>query len=361
MATSDEPRLVLIAFVPGIHIDHISVFESRVFAIVVGPSEKVFYAHADMLAKSVVLKRLVEGQFKESNEQRIIWPHWDANTVKNFLEWLYTGDYKCPYPMIIPCPVLAEKTSWEDVSDASSASAKEEQKESQKRDDQSIAQPIPTEGSRNSFTRDLKWIGCRYPTKVSYEKQYTDWIGHVHYATNELDYDKTFMTHAELYAMGCQYLLDDLRALTWQRMKNALVAVGTPYAGSTLVTNITNVIHYVFEQTEDLPDGKEQMRQLLTAFATDHFERIQVSPAFEEFMRSPSESDCEFLADLMANIRVRLIEGNEQLRVAKERAAEAMRKVNLVQPSIPNFGNRHGLFNPTPSVFGSTPDASPSR
>ncbi|KAI4104940.1 MAG: hypothetical protein L6R37_002983 [Teloschistes peruensis] len=285
--------------------DQSDLFESQVFAIVAGPSEKVLYAHANILAKSVVLKRLVEGQFKESNEQRIIWPHWNSNTVQKFLEWLYKGDYKCPYPMIIPRPMPEEKTAWEDVSDASSATAEEEPKESLKRD---IAPPIPKQSSKSSPIRfhDLEWNGPRCPTRVSHEEEYTNWIGHVHYPTNELDYERTFMTHAELYAMGCQYLLDDLRAMAWQRLKNALLALGVPFAGSKLIANITTVIHYVYEQTEDLPEGKEQMRNLLTCFATDHFEQIKKSSAFHDLLISPSASDREFVADLMAKVGVKL-------------------------------------------------------
>ncbi|KAL8626987.1 hypothetical protein Q9189_007322, partial [Teloschistes chrysophthalmus] len=190
-----------------------------------------------------------------------------------------------------------DETQSEDVPDTSYVPVEEKQKASSKRDDQDVAQPVPVEVPQTGPTRlrDLEWNGCLYPTRISDEEEYTKWMGHVHYQTNELDYDRTFITHVELYAMGCQYLLDDLRALTWQRMKNALVAVGTPFAGSTLITNVTNVIHYVFQQTGDLPDGEEQMRGLLTTFVTDHFKQIRGAPAFDELIGAKLDHKDELL------------------------------------------------------------------
>ncbi|KAI4242012.1 MAG: hypothetical protein L6R40_004239 [Gallowayella cf. fulva] len=41
-----------------------SPLKSEVFKIVVGPSKDVFYAHSNILAKSEVLKKTVEGDFK---------------------------------------------------------------------------------------------------------------------------------------------------------------------------------------------------------------------------------------------------------------------------------------------------------
>ncbi|KAI4200147.1 MAG: hypothetical protein LQ350_004108 [Teloschistes chrysophthalmus] len=224
-----------------------------------------------------------------------------------------------------------DETQSEDVPDTSYVPVEEKQKASSKRDDQDVAQPVPVEVPQTGPTRlrDLEWNGCLYPTRISDEEEYTKWMGHVHYQTNELDYDRTFITHVELYAMGCQYLLDDLRALTWQRMKNALVAVGTPFAGSTLITNVTNVIHYVFQQTGDLPDGEEQMRGLLTTFVTDHFKQIRGAPAFDELIGAKLDHKDELLrleqekiAELKTNLLIDAEEQARLLRVEKEKTAK---------------------------------------
>ncbi|KAL9576377.1 MAG: hypothetical protein Q9212_007151, partial [Teloschistes hypoglaucus] len=306
-----------------------SAFKSKVFTILAGPSQETSYVHASVLAKSDVLQRMVDGQFKETSEQRIDWPHWNANTVENFLEWLYTGDYECPYPVIIPRSTSDGDTQPEDVSLTSSAPAEQKQKK-RKRDGQGVVQPAPVAGPQNGLTRlrDLVWNGSLYPDRISYEEEYTKWIGHAHYPINELDYERSLMTHAELYAMGCQYLLEDLRALTWQRLKNALVAVGTPFAGSNLVTNITNVIHYVFEQTAEVPDGREQMRELLTTFATDHCTQMKGTPAFEEILKSPSAPDREFVADMMTKVVANLEQRDALLRVERIKSAKLTSKAD---------------------------------
>ncbi|KAL9008712.1 MAG: hypothetical protein Q9173_006192 [Seirophora scorigena] len=76
-------------------------FRSPIFEIYVGPREKAerFSAHAHILSKSEVLKAEVEGPWKEEKERKITWPHWTVGAAERFLEWLYSGDYACPYPV----------------------------------------------------------------------------------------------------------------------------------------------------------------------------------------------------------------------------------------------------------------------
>lgn len=244
--------------------------------------------------------------------------------------------------MIIPHPIPDEKTPPEDFLNSDCASVEEEEQKDSNRGGERSTQVSPENGSQSTPTRlrDLEWNGSLCPTRISSEDEYSKWIGHAHYQTNELDYERNFMTHAELYAMGCQYLLDDLRALSWQRLKNALVAVGIPFVGSTLITNVTNVIHYVFQQTGDLADGKEQMRELLTTFATDHFKQIKGAPAFDELLKSSLASDREFVVDLMAKIRAELDEKDELLQEAEERQTMLLRNAKKRKAKVLSKAHR---------------------
>ncbi len=41
----------------------------------------------------------VAGSWKDiAGKDGIDWTSWNVNTVERFLDWLYTGDYRCAYP-----------------------------------------------------------------------------------------------------------------------------------------------------------------------------------------------------------------------------------------------------------------------
>ena len=94
---------------------YFSAFSSRVFKIVVGPSAKTFYAHADIIGKSDALRMVVQGGGKEMEEGNIVWPDWSVIGAEKFLEWLYTGDYKCPYPSRISEQEVRSGEEWSSV------------------------------------------------------------------------------------------------------------------------------------------------------------------------------------------------------------------------------------------------------
>lgn len=58
------------------------------------------------MEKSPVLEAVVNGEWKESSERSIRWEEWDSATVSMFVEWLYTGEYCCVYPVFVSKPGL---------------------------------------------------------------------------------------------------------------------------------------------------------------------------------------------------------------------------------------------------------------
>ncbi|KAL8850914.1 MAG: hypothetical protein Q9221_004114, partial [Calogaya cf. arnoldii] len=204
-------------------------FGSQVFQIVVGPSAKTLYAHADVLAKSDVLRMVVNSGGKEKEEGKILWPDWTVGAAERFLEWLYTGDYKCPYP--VEASKQDQISREKDEGEAGTQLAVKagqgiknghavrirSNKRAHKQSHTNIT-PRPTKTNKQSPIvpgtqfKDVTWSGSRPLTsKLSEAEEFDKWTGHQLWTPGQLDYEATFMTHAELYNMACTYQMDDLK------------------------------------------------------------------------------------------------------------------------------------------------------
>ncbi|KAL8752766.1 MAG: hypothetical protein Q9184_005633 [Pyrenodesmia sp. 2 TL-2023] len=322
-------------------------FESPVFEIIAGKSgnTKTFRAHASVLSKSKVLKTEVEGLWKESAERKIQWPHWTVDGAEKFLEWLYTGDYKCPYPTKCPQPEAksAKYLSSKDlyVLLFEQAPTDERSEVTPEGDtferfgitygDSGIVFPTPkrspagypggrqiVSATKKSKTQrqarlpspalarlqDLTFTGCRpLGGKLSQAEEFDKWTGHQLWKPTELDYETTFMTHAELYIMANTYMLDDLKNMAWQRLRAVLISIGRPTPGSTVVDNLASLSHYVYTETGATgAEGMEEpLRMLVLGFASLHFTSLK-GQRMEELMMSKEEADREFVVDLMGKV-----------------------------------------------------------
>lgn len=65
-----------------------SPFTGPTFEIIAGPNHTSFIVHARVLEKSEKLKAVVQGEWKESIDRRIVLEDWDPETVGLLIEWL---------------------------------------------------------------------------------------------------------------------------------------------------------------------------------------------------------------------------------------------------------------------------------
>ncbi|KAL8922145.1 MAG: hypothetical protein Q9208_005340 [Pyrenodesmia sp. 3 TL-2023] len=291
-----------------------SLYTSTIYAIEAGPSNQLFFAHANALAKSEVLKKEIEGSWKENAEKKIYWPHWKVSTVERFLEWLYTADYTCPYPQPVPAPAPTSSEQIEDDSTGSKRSAPQQDVFSFDYHGEDGEWPVESTAKKQKMSttsptlkplQDLTWSGDRCQSKLSQSEEYSRWTGHQLWSANQLDYENTLMAHAELYVIACHYLVDGLKAMSWSRLKAVLISMGTPTAGSPVTRNLMNLFQYSFEETGLSLDGEEPLRELLTTFAALHYSSFKDS-GIEKWATSSRESDREFIADLMVKVLLRV-------------------------------------------------------
>ncbi|KAL8782407.1 MAG: hypothetical protein Q9213_005410 [Squamulea squamosa] len=314
-----------------------SAYGSRIFEIKAGPTDfaRILHAHEDVLCQSEVLRMIIRGGGKETEEGKITWKDWTVSGSEKFLDWLYTGDYKCPYP------VEASKVN-KTLQTATAKSIRSEvatepekprtpKKTSKKRTvtkGRAANTTITEEGTGGkeklssgvgaAQLRDLTWSGDRPLGKLSQAEEFDKWSGHQLWTPDQLDYHATFITHAELYNMACHYQLSDLKNMAWQRLKAVLVTVGRPTARSAVIRNIVDLIHYAYAVTGDNSKEADPLRELVTTFVTVYFTCFD-GTVVDDWMRSVETADREFVIGLMAKIKQKMKDMEENGSEQKSR------------------------------------------
>ncbi|KAL9598172.1 MAG: hypothetical protein Q9219_004669 [cf. Caloplaca sp. 3 TL-2023] len=316
-----------------------SAFRSPIFEISVGEPAELFHAHADILAKSEMLKETVHGPWKENKEARLQWNEWEPDVVDKFLEWLYTEDYVCPDPVEGPMNNSASQHSAgkEGEGDHSSAPRYDQLPEMEPAEPELQVIPAPDDGwggfgfasqpslpSRKSLKsrkekkykeepvlhlpslEDLTWNGCSTLKKRSQAEEFDIRNAHLDWGSPSLDFEATFLTHAKLYVMACFYRLPTLQNMAWQRLRSVFISIKRPNPGTPVIDNLAILISYVYFHTGvHSPGVEEPLRMLVTAFAAMHFTQLK-GARWNELMHSTEEGDREFMGDFLAKVQVRM-------------------------------------------------------
>lgn len=282
-------------------------------------------------------------------EGKIVWPDWTVGGAERFLEWLYTEDYKCPYPVEASKKDKIREGKDDGVSGGGSTSKGIRRKTytvlygsypvspKKKRSDLVAETDTQCTAVPSTHIKDVTWSGSR-PLKrnLSEAEEFDQWTGHQLWSSAQLDYQATFMTHAELYNMACTYQLDELKNMAWQRLKSVLVTVGQLVPGSAVVGNLVSLIRYAYEVTGDIGEEEEPLRKLVATFAASNISYFE-GPDVDELMRSAAESDREFVVDLMAKIRTTMKRDTRlDQTTRKEPAKAAKRKKSTTSTLEPN-------------------------
>ncbi|KAL8834512.1 MAG: hypothetical protein Q9176_007455 [Flavoplaca citrina] len=337
----------------------VSRFGSRVFQIEVGSSGKTLYAHADVLGKSDVLRMIVSGGGKEMDEGKIVWPDWTVGGAERFLEWLYTEDYGFPYPRPLSEAEHGSDVNGDsfDVNDELVAGDPNDELLKINRNEKVHCSPVASdfdtedeaparkevgkEGrtTKEPFDRlqDLTWPGCYTPEeKASEGKKFDNWVGRLLWSPDQLDYEVTFIAHAELYVMACRYMLTELKNLSWQRLRSLLVEINNPCAKSSFMGNLVDLIRYAYKETSNESGCTEPLRQLVTTYAAIHCGQFR-GPIVDDLMMSTELSDREFVSGFTlktmqkihrlerknSDLSLALVHSGAEVRSQKEKAIAA--------------------------------------
>ncbi|KAI4276497.1 MAG: hypothetical protein L6R38_005652 [Xanthoria sp. 2 TBL-2021] len=294
-----------------------SEYKSQFCKIRAGPSEEAFYAHADVLKRSEVLKVQVEGSWKDiAGKDGIDWTSWNVNTVEKFLQWLYTGDYKCPYPTEtrVSGEVVGGKTADEAYGGHQYGPAESHHDKAVVMTKDQVPETLPT-GPLTPL-KDLHWDGCQALGKLFQAEEFDKWTGHKLWASHQLNYEATFATHSELYVVACQYMLPELKNMAWQRLRSVLLTIGAPRQGSHVIKDLVGLITFVYKETTGGYGTHEPMRELLATFVALNLTNLRGSEEFGVLLSSNDPDDREFVAGLMAKVMQKMkdLEGKASKR-----------------------------------------------
>ena len=85
----------------------VSTLTSPIITLCIGPEQRLFAGHEDILCRSPFFEAACKGQFYESNTRRINLPEEAPEVLSAVLEYLYKGDY---YPRLMH---NKRKDTWE--------------------------------------------------------------------------------------------------------------------------------------------------------------------------------------------------------------------------------------------------------
>ena len=237
--------------------DFTRLFTSPTFEIVAGTDGKTFTVHTAVLLKSEVLERAIQGGWKESVERRIDWPEWDECTVGRLVEWLYTGDYGCPYPTPIREPFVKEReVSWSEPHGP---------------------EAIGFTDNLNGNRKGRKWDPLAHVANITIEEstlshkpseleKFVQWMRNEHWIIPSLTFAEVLLTHARVYALANYLMLHDLKVQAFYRLKAVLLVVGPLHSETQFVVDLVTVIRYVYANTESLATDRVPLRKAILTY-----------------------------------------------------------------------------------------------
>lgn len=249
-----------------------SPFTGPTFEIIAGPNHTSFIAHARVLEKSEKLKAVVQGEWKESIDRRIVLEDWDPETVGR------TGGYESPFP--------AEVSS----SNVRAIVAPVPSNPGVKAGSQSTPKFKGAKSSQRLFTPLVNICFNKADPELapSYAKAFMQWVVDSDELNIVFDFEASLLAHAKLYALADYVLLPALQAQAFYRLRILLLFITAPsvifprftwdptsIANTPVVGNIITLVRYVYTNTTKSESEEEPLRELITTFIALNYDQFE--------------------------------------------------------------------------------------
>lgn len=257
-----------------------SPFTGPTFEIIAGSEKTRFVAHASMLDKSDKLRAIIRGKWgkwKETSECEIMLADWDAETIGRLVEWLYTGDYQCPYPAEVPQSVLEDLK----IRIPETPMPSKEREKCFKPAPKGLVFP-----RRLAPLMDVHFTKANQGLAPSQAEAFKLWSAKSH---GVLNFEATLLAHAKLYVLADYMLLPTLQAQNFYRLKAVFTFINqssySPDTHSTsdslfkenmpVIENIINLAQYVYTNTTRLGTEEEPLRKLVSTFIALNYDQFR--------------------------------------------------------------------------------------
>ncbi len=260
------------------------LYVGPMFEVIAGLDHKCFLVHASILTKSDKFKAIVEGDWKECAEQKVVLEDWDESTVGRLVEWLYTGDYSSPRPK-----KFIDKTAVVDLDMQGALGGQEII---------SVGPPTDEALSTPGFTQSGIALDAQQtlvPDREDLQRSLTplanqivnDFTEQDHNSSTELldgrlrrcerhphivNFEGTLLAHAKVYCLANYMLIPELQALAFKHLKSTITWIDSRIISkSPMVSALVTLIRYVYANTNRPSLGEEPLQKLLTTLVAVNF------------------------------------------------------------------------------------------
>ncbi|KAL8927881.1 MAG: hypothetical protein Q9172_001181 [Xanthocarpia lactea] len=244
-------------------------------------------AHATVLNKSPTLQKIIDGDWKDSKDRAIDFEEWDETAITQLLDYLYTGQYKLI--IIIPQPTSNKGIEVELTNDIPCGDVNGAQDEAAvKTSDHIGTAPLVHETSR------VESLISGKPLAPPYSAPTTPSIGVAR--QHAIETGCTLLQHSRLYVLGHYLELTELKNLAIASIESITESVKE--LNPQLLSNIVQLIQYVYDSTDTLVNSKEPLRELVATFAANWFHAFQGNA-----VKALMEEGGDFVVDVMHKVQ----------------------------------------------------------
>lgn len=254
--------------------------------------------HEDVLAsQSQRLKDIIDAftAAEPKPGREIPLDNWDADTVGRFVEYIYTGDYQSPDPVLPSTPVMTPEGSNQsaassdglspvDVISVPSALGKVEE-------GHTLVPPVrPLTPLSECFPGGPDPL--RKPSAAeTFAAKYFD--------PSEHDFEEVFLAHAKIFALAWEFDVEALQKLSVQRLLRTFINIDSFQSDWPVASNFVELARYAYCGNNPADNG---LRKIVSQFAALNFTALQTDE-----MKVLIEQSGGFARDLTAKVCRRLI------------------------------------------------------
>lgn len=258
---------------------------------------KRFVVHEDVLAsQSQRLKDIIDAftAVEPHPGREIPLDNWDADTVGRFVEYIYTGDYQSPDPVLPSTPAMTPERSDQSLSsggqsptDTASAPSAPEQVE----EGRALEAPIRPLTPLSECFPDGPDPLQKLSAAETFAAKYFD--------PSEHDFEGVFLAHAKVFALAWEFDVETLQKLAVQRLLRTFINIGSFQSDWPVASNFVELARYSYCGNNP---GDNDLRKIVSQFAALNFTALQTDE-----MKVLIEQSGGFARDVTGKVCRRLI------------------------------------------------------
>lgn len=259
-----------------------------------------FLVHKDILiSKSQPLQHATSGVWREATEQKINLEDWDGDTVSRLVEFLYTGNYSYPDPVLKPANQPEPAGSAGGPNLQSPTNPPNTAQSGDPADNEPLLDPDRPLTPLDRYLRRTLPDDYHKPDAECLER----------FEPAQYDYKEALLSHAKVYALAHYKSVNSLQTLAFNRLVITLSRINPIQPDSHISSNIIDLVNYVYSHTDALASSEEPLRGLISQFAALNFIVLQPKEEMAELINEGGD----FVKDLMSKVWRRLKASEKRL------------------------------------------------